>query len=158
MRMKLRAIILSSLSAIFVSACTSGSGGSPTTASPQSAVKDYAERNIESMANITAYDVYGAALSDANAVYVSQDVVITPMAWIKGAQKAKLTPIGSKRAFNVFGFTAYNIDDNLVALRVERRVTADKLAPLDTLASSTDSSFISRCYCNCCIWIFLWCL
>lgn len=141
MTMKLRAIILSSLSAIFISACTSGSGESPTAASPLTAPKDYAERNIESMANITAYDVYGAALSDANAVYVSQDVVITPMAWIKGAQKAKLTPIGSKRAFNVFGFTAYNIDDNLVALRVERRITADKLAPLDTLGVPTDGLY-----------------
>lgn len=139
--MKLRAIIFIFLSALFIVACSSGSDKSQPTSSSQLAVNDFSERNIESMANITAYDVYGAALSDANAVYVSQDVVITPMAWIKGAQKAKLTPVGSKRAFNVYGFTAYHIDDDLVALRVERRVTADKLASLDTLGTSTEGLY-----------------
>ncbi|MCQ2236792.1 MAG: peptidylprolyl isomerase [Bacteroidales bacterium] len=127
--MRLRSVILSLVSVLTLMSCGNSSSDEKK---PQVVRPDYSERNKNAMAHIVAYDVYGSFLGEANGVYVAPDIVLTPMSWIKGAQKAKLNPIGSKQTFNVFGFSAYNIDDDIVALRVERRVASDKLPPMIT--------------------------
>lgn len=122
---------------IVVSLASCGGTSSDNSAPTKKAAPDYTERNKNAVANIISYDVYSAPLGEAHGVYVAPDIVITPMSWIKGAQKAKLNPIDSKQVFNVFGFTAYNIDDDLVALRVDRKVKQQNLPPLDTVCTAS---------------------
>lgn len=129
--MRFCSFILSLILALVFVACGGSSSDGPKNTVP--ATPDYTERNKNAMAHVISYDVYSAPLGEANCVYVAPDIVLTPMSWIKGAQKAKLNPIDSKQAFNVYGFSAYNIDDDLVALRVERKVKAENLPPLDTV-------------------------
>ncbi|MDO4461274.1 MAG: peptidylprolyl isomerase [Bacteroidia bacterium] len=125
--MQLRYFVLTIIATLMLSACNTSTSEQEK---PQVIKPDYSERNKNAMAHIIAYDVYGSFLGEANGVYVAPDIVLTTMSWIKGAQKAKLNPIGSKQTFNVFGFSAYNIDDDIVALRVERKVSSDKLPPI----------------------------
>ena len=51
---------------------------------------------------------------------IDGDIVVTPMDWIKGAFKANVTPLDSKTTYPVYGYVAYDIDDNLFGFMLYR--------------------------------------
>ena len=112
-----------------------------TKASTTTAKPTYYARNIDYMVRITSYDFYGQKIAEAQGVYISKDVVVTPLAWIKGAFSAKINTMKNRQAFNVFGYVAVDLDEGLVALRVARR-QKEALAPIDTtIISSNDTLY-----------------
>lgn len=88
-------------------------------------------RNLQNMVRIVTYDVYGMKMSEGIGTYVTRDIIVTPLNWLKGAYRANVMPMDSKQTFHVYGYVAYNLDDNLVALRVEQHIK--NLNPLDTI-------------------------
>ncbi len=93
-------------------------------------------RNIDNMVRITSYDFYGQKIAEAQGVYIAKDVVVTPLAWIKGAFSAKINTMKNRQAFNVFGYVAVDLDEGLVALRVARR-QKEAIVPIDTAIINT---------------------
>lgn len=120
---------------IFVSCSTQ----QPKQPAPQNKPITHYGRNIDNIAHIITYDVYGQKINDAMGVYIAPDIVLTTFDFIKGAFSAKMNKIDSKQAINVFGFVAYNISDNLVALRVGKRI--QNTNPVDTTNSTSDTLY-----------------
>ena len=124
--------------------CIAGCSEEKTTktkASTTTAKPTYYARNIDNMVRITSYDFYGQKIAEAQGVYIAKDVVVTPLAWIKGAFSAKINTMKNRQAFNVFGYVAVDLDEGLVALRVARR-QKEALAPIDTtIISSNDTLY-----------------
>ena len=113
-----------------ISSCST-SDNAPTTKKSTASRPTYYGRNLDNMVRITSYDFYGQKLVEAQGVYVSKDVVITPLSWIKGAFSAKINTMKNRQAYGVFGFVAVDLDAGLVALRVARRMK-DPITPIDT--------------------------
>lgn len=100
----------------------------------------YYGRNISNMARLITYDIYGQKMSELLAVYIAPDVVVAPFDDIKEAVTVKLTPMENRQTFNVFGYVSYDLENNLVALRVGRRI--DNVNPVDSLlASDSDTLY-----------------
>lgn len=91
----------------------------------------YYGRNLDNTVRIITYDVYGQKLGDGFGIYITPDIIVTPMSWFKGAFSAKVTTMDSRTPYNVFGYVAYDIDDDLVALRIGKR-RSERLNPIDT--------------------------
>lgn len=105
----------------------------------------YYERSLNSMVRIITYDVYGQKIADGQGVYVGADIVITSLGWFKGAYTAKINTMESKAAHPVYGYVAYDLDNNLVALRIGKR-NKEKLMPIDTTKlASTDTIYTLDC-------------
>lgn len=101
----------------------------------------YYTRSLGSMVRIITYDVYGQKISDGQGVYVAPDVVVTPLSWLKGAYTAKINTMDSKAPHSVYGYVAYDLDNDLVALRVGKR-NKETLIPFDTtLVTSGDTIY-----------------
>mgnify|MGYP004449718955 CR=1 FL=1 len=145
--MKLRVLNIIFVVVVLVcDACQTDKATQEGDSNKQTTRQTYYSRNLSAMARITTYDIYGAKIDGGNAVYIAPDIVVTPMSWVKGALKAKLNAMDSNQAFNIFGYTAYDIDNDLVALRVERRLQNDKIPPIDTLPLSCNDTLYSLDY------------
>ncbi len=116
------------LATLLLASCTAKEQPKQTTQAK--AQPTYYARNTASTVNIIAYDVYGQKTAEGQGFYIAPDVVATPLAWIKGAFNAKITPADSRQAHNVFGYSAVSLADNLVAFRVARRI--QNINPIDT--------------------------
>lgn len=101
-------------------------------------------RNLDNMAHIITYDVYGQKIADGQGVYVAPDIVVTPFDFIKGAFTAKMNKMDNKQAVNVYGFVCYDIDNNLVALRVGKRI--QDVNPVDTAVVSGKDTLYTLSY------------
>lgn len=117
------------IAALFVF-CACAKNEKPTAPQPAKQPSANYARNVAATVNIIAYDVYNQKTAEGLGVYISHDVIVTPLAWFKGAFTAKITPYGSKQVHNVFGFCAVDLDHDLVALRIAKR--NPDFAPLDT--------------------------
>ncbi len=117
--------------------CTSGE--KQTTQQPQAKVATHYGRNLDNMAHIITYDVYGQKIADGMGVYIAPDIVVTTFDFVKGAFSAKMNKMESRQAYNVFGFVAYDISDNVVALRVGKRIQT--INPIDTLDNVADTLY-----------------
>ncbi len=124
----MKAFFLVILSFVLLVSCSSGGRG----ASVQKSTT--INRYVESMGVtlcMTTRDIYGGALSTLRCVYVSGDIVVCPLSAVQGAFSAKVNKLDNKQTYQVYGYAGYNIDDDLVALRVEHR-QKNKLPTLDT--------------------------
>ena len=125
--MKLCLLIFCSL---IIVAC-GGNNNPPEEKQKKPSRPTYYGRNIDNTVRIITYDVYGQKLGDGFGFYILPDIIVTPMSWFKGAFSAKVNLMDSRTPYNVFGYVAYDIDDDLVALRIAKRRN-EKLNPIDT--------------------------
>ncbi len=77
--------------------------------------------NIKGMVEIHTFDHYNRPGAKGFGFFVEQDLVVTNLDWIRGAFKARITPPGTQEFHDVSGYTAYDLNLNLVLLRVRRR-------------------------------------
>lgn len=97
---------------------------------------DYTAQNVDNVVCLSTYDVYGQRIGQGQGVYIAPDVVLTQMDFVKGAFSVKANRIDSKQIINVFGYVAYDIDRDLVALRIGKRIK--NVAKTDTTGKSGD--------------------
>lgn len=124
------------LVALLATACAGGNEQKESTVEKKKSKPTYYSRSLNSMVRIITYDVYGQKIADGQGVYVAPDIVVTPLEWFKGAYSAKVNTMDSKAPHSVFGYVAYDLDDNLVALRIGKR-NKEKLIPVDTVEINT---------------------
>lgn len=112
----------------------------PTKETVKPAKATHYGRNLDHMVRIVTYDVYKQKIADGLGVYVAPDIVVAPFDFIKGAFSAKINKMDSKQVINVYGYVAYDIDNNLVALRVGKRMQISN--PIDTIdITETDTLY-----------------
>lgn len=96
-------------------------------------------RNLDNMVRLTTYDVYNQKTGDAMGVYVAPDIVVAPFEAIKGAFAVKANKMDSKQSINIFGYVGYDIDNNLVAMRIGKRIQV--INPVDTADTMPDTLY-----------------
>ncbi|WP_430932914.1 peptidylprolyl isomerase [Saccharicrinis sp. 156] len=74
-------------------------------------------RNIKAVVTIETYDHYNRLLKQGYGFYISSKTLITNLDLIKGSFKAKVTIVGTNDYYDVAGYTAYDIENNLVILK-----------------------------------------
>ena len=75
------------------------------------------QRNIKGIATIETYDHYNRMIKQGYGFYISPKKLVTNLDLIKGSFKAKVTSVGTDDYSDIAGYTAYDIDKNLVILK-----------------------------------------
>ncbi|MBI9064584.1 MAG: peptidylprolyl isomerase [Marinilabiliaceae bacterium] len=87
----------------------------------QSSFSGSYQNNVKGIVSLRTFDYYTRQLKDGYGFYVAPDLVITNLDWVKGAYKLKAAPMGTEEFSSVHGFVAYDLDRNLVLLKVSRK-------------------------------------
>ena len=74
-------------------------------------------RNIKGIATIETYDHYNRLLKKGYGFYISPKKLVTNLDLIKGSYKVKVTPVGTEEFTDIAGYTAYDLERNLVILK-----------------------------------------
>ena len=77
--------------------------------------------NVKGIVSLRTFDHYTRRLNDGYGFYVASNLVVTNLSYIKGAYKVKASPMGLEDFTTVQGFVAYDVDLDLVLLKVNRR-------------------------------------
>lgn len=77
------------------------------------------ERNIKAIVSIRTYDHYNRLLEKGFGFYISSKTILTNLDLIKGSYKVKVAPVGTDEYLSVAGYTAVDLDKNLVLLKVQ---------------------------------------
>ncbi len=75
------------------------------------------KRNIKGIVSIETFDHYNRVLNQGYGFYIDPYHLVTNLDLIKGSYKAKVSPVGTDDFQDVAGYTAYDIDENLVILK-----------------------------------------
>ncbi len=75
------------------------------------------QRNIKGIVSIETFDHYNRPLKQGYGFYISSKALVTNLDLIKGSYKAKVAPVGTEEYFDIAGFTAYDLEENLVILK-----------------------------------------
>lgn len=79
------------------------------------------QENVLGMVDIHTFDHYARRLNQGYGFYVADHVIVAPLSLIKGAYRVKIAPLGTTQMFDVAGYTAFDLTNNLVALRAQRK-------------------------------------
>lgn len=79
------------------------------------------QSNVKGIVSLRTFDYYSRQLKDGYGFYVAPDLVITNLDWVKGAYKLKAAPMDMEDFTSVSGFVAYDLDRNLLLLKVTRK-------------------------------------
>jgi len=79
------------------------------------------QSNVKGIVSLRTFDYYTRQLKDGYGFYVAPDLVITNLDWVKGAYKLKAAPMDTEEFTSVPGFVAYDLDRNLLLLKVTRK-------------------------------------
>jgi len=79
------------------------------------------QNNVKGIVSLRTFDHYTRRLEDSYGFYVAPNLVVTNLSFIKGAAKVKASPMGLEDFSLVQGFVAYDVDLDLVLLKVSRR-------------------------------------
>ncbi len=75
------------------------------------------QRNLKGIVNIETYDHYNRLLKKGYGFYISSKTLVTNLDLIKGSYKAKVAIVGTDDYRDVAGYTAYDVDKDLVILK-----------------------------------------
>lgn len=114
----LRAILILLISCSMF-ACQSPSSNKAKT--QKSVFKGSYKSNVKGIVSIRTFDHYTRSLKDGYGFYVAPDIVVTNLSLVKGAYKAKCSPMDLEDFSSASGFVAYDIDLDLVLLKVNKR-------------------------------------
>jgi cyclophilin family peptidyl-prolyl cis-trans isomerase len=79
------------------------------------------QTNVKGIVSLRTFDHYTRQLNDGYGFYVSPNLVVTNLSFIQGAAKVKASPMDLEDFSLVHGFVAYDINLDLVLLKVTRR-------------------------------------
>lgn len=79
------------------------------------------QTNILGMAELHLFDHYTRPTGKSFGFYVGPETVVTNLSTIQGAYRLRVSAPGTTQYFNVEGYTAYDLDLDLVLLRVARQ-------------------------------------
>lgn len=77
--------------------------------------------NAKGIVSLRTFDHYTRRLNDGYGFYVAPDLVVTNLSFIKGAYKVKASPLDLEDFSTVQGYVAYDVNLDLVLLKVTRR-------------------------------------
>ncbi len=77
--------------------------------------------NAKGIVSLRTFDHYTRPLEDSYGFYVAPNLVVTNLSFIQGAAKVKASPLDLEDFSLVQGFVAYDINLDLVLLKVSRR-------------------------------------
>ncbi len=77
--------------------------------------------NVKGIVSLRTFDHYTRRLKDGYGFYVAPNLVVTNLSFIKGAYKVKASPMDLEDFSSVQGYVAYDVDLDLVLLKVTRR-------------------------------------
>nr|WP_321450294.1 peptidylprolyl isomerase [uncultured Carboxylicivirga sp.] len=77
--------------------------------------------NVQAIVGLRSFDHYTRYLEDGFGFYVAPNLVVTNLNWIKGAYKLRSTPLDLEDFTSVSGYVAYDLDMDLVLLKVTRK-------------------------------------
>lgn len=98
--------------------------------------------NIKTMVEIKTYDNNNFEEEKGYGFYVAPDVVVTNLDWLKGGYRARITTISSDKTRKVEGYTAYDLDRDLVALKVSGN--QEEYLKVDSAINHPDSLYTLR--------------
>ncbi len=78
-------------------------------------------RNINGIVSIRTFDHYNRVIDNGFGFYVSSTTILTNLDLVKGSFKAKIAPVGTDDYSYVTGYTAVDLDKNMVLLKVNRK-------------------------------------
>lgn len=79
------------------------------------------QSNVKAIVSLRTFDYYTRPLNKGYGFYIAEDLVITNLDWVKGAYKLKAAPMDTDDFTSVSGFVAYDLDHNLLLLKVSRK-------------------------------------
>ncbi|WP_052345520.1 peptidylprolyl isomerase [Alkaliflexus imshenetskii] len=88
--------------------------------------------NVAAMVDIHTFDHYTRALQRGFGFYIGSETVITNLSLIQGAYRVRMASPGTQQFFDVDGYTAYDLANDLVALKV-RRKNSNYLQPVEPI-------------------------
>ena len=95
--------------------------GSDQTSGKQSSFSGSYQSNVKGIVSLRTFDYYTRQLKDGYGFYIAPDLVITNLDWVKGAYKLRAAPMDTEDFTSVPGFVAYDLDRNLLLLKVSRK-------------------------------------
>ncbi len=124
--------------AVLFSSCTKEP--EKKTADAPRPARNYYAQDVETQVRLTLYDPTGNKTGETFGTYVDGDIVVATLSSVRGSHSAKATPMNARTAYNVYGYTAVDFDNDLVLLRIGKR--ADERSVLDTAdIATTDTIF-----------------
>ncbi|MCG8578297.1 MAG: peptidylprolyl isomerase [Bacteroidales bacterium] len=79
------------------------------------------QTNVKGIVSLRTFDHYTRRLDDSYGFYVAPNLVVTNLSFIQGAAKVKASPMDLEDFSLVQGFVAYDVNLDLVLLKVSRR-------------------------------------
>lgn len=119
---------------LFITACAGSSKKVQEEAAAAKPRGSY-QTNIAGMAELHLSDHYTRPLGKTFGFYVGPETVVTNLSAIQGAYRLRVSAPGTTQYFKVEGYTAYDLDLDLVLLKVARQNKAflSPVPPLNTV-------------------------
>ena len=95
--------------------------GSKNKQEPLDHFKGSYKENVKGIVSLRTFDHYTRRLKDGYGFYVAPNLVVTNLDFIKGAYKVKASPMGLEDFSFVQGYVSYDVNLNLVLLKVGRK-------------------------------------
>ncbi|WP_062122788.1 peptidylprolyl isomerase [Geofilum rubicundum] len=123
-----------SLLVLLMVACAGGSKKAPEENADDEPRGSY-HSNISGMAELHLSDHYTRPVGKAFGFYVGPETVVTNLSEIQGAYRVRVAAPGTTQQYKVEGYTAYDLDLDLVVLKVDRKNSAflSPVPPIDTV-------------------------
>ena len=112
-------ILLIAILSTLIFACQSGSNKSQKDKKPP--FKGSYKDNVQGIVSLRTFDHYTRRIEDGFGFYVAPNLVVTNLSFIKGAYKVKSSPLDIEDFSSVHGYMAYDLDLDLVLLKVNRK-------------------------------------
>jgi len=136
----------------FLTACWGGSES--TNENKSTDVKNQAtyRTNVLGMAELQLSDQYTRSMGKVFGFYVGPETVVANLSELQGAYRVRVSALGATQYYKVEGYTAYDVDLNLVLLKVSRNnenfltpcLFEEEIDTLYTLLRSSTKLLISR--------------
>lgn len=101
-----------------LTSCGGRSASPPEADAP--AVRGSYTANVQGMVELQLSDHYTRSLGRTYGFYVAPDLVVANLSAVKGAYRIRLTALETTQTYPVQGYTAYDLDRDLVLLKVGR--------------------------------------
>jgi cyclophilin family peptidyl-prolyl cis-trans isomerase len=89
-------------------------------AAPKDNFQGSYKSNVKGIVSLRTFDHYTRRLNDGFGFYVAPNLVVTNLSLVKGSYKVKASPMGLEDFSTVQGYVAYDLDHDLVLLKVTR--------------------------------------
>nr|WP_321407448.1 peptidylprolyl isomerase [uncultured Carboxylicivirga sp.] len=114
----IRILLITILSMMFIG-CQTGSDKSKK--EKKAPFKGSFTDNAQGIVSLRTFDHYTRRLDDGYGFYVGPNLVVTNLSWLKGAYKVQSSPLDLEDFSSVQGYLAYDLNLDLVLLKVTRR-------------------------------------